>query len=255
MIIASKAFGKHAPLSERGKFAARQYVVSYETGDGVSDIASILFDTIELGAGSVHILVKNDTGVDLSATLYASADGITGSATEIDIPYKDETGTEVTAGGATVNKGVNEVVTLTEATNITAGTFTLTFGGQTTPALQHNITAAELQLALEQLSSIGVGNVSVTGGILTTTPFTITFKGALKNTNVGAVTRDQTLLTGTFNVAVATSGAAAGFNHIILTYASYPEAAAFRFFRLKLIPQDTYTALTAGDVTILATLK
>ncbi len=45
----------------------------------------------------------------------------------------------------------------------TAGTFTLSFGGQTTAALNTNATSAQIQTDLESLSSIGQGNVSVTG--------------------------------------------------------------------------------------------
>jgi hypothetical protein len=54
-------------------------------------------------------------------------------------------------GAAGALGGVNEVVTLTEATNITAGTYTLTFGGQTTAAIAWDATAAQVQAALEAL--------------------------------------------------------------------------------------------------------
>lgn len=106
--------------------------------------------------------------------------------------------------------GNNEVVTLTEGTNITAGTYTLTFGGQTTAAIAWNATAAQVQAALEALSTIGVGNVLVTGmsGGLTAAPATITFVNNLGYTNVGALTSTQTSLTGDFAIAVATAGSA-----------------------------------------------
>ena len=44
-----------------------------------------------------------------------------------------------------------------------SGTFTLTFGGQTTAAIAYNATAATVQSALQSLSSIGSGNVLVSG--------------------------------------------------------------------------------------------
>jgi hypothetical protein len=118
-------------------------------------------------------------------------------------------------------KGKNEVVTLTEATNITAGTYTLTFGGQTTAAIAWDATAAQVQAALEALSTIGTGNVSVTGmsGGLTAAPATITFINDLGYQDVGALTSTQSGLTGTFNIAVATAGVAA-------TYGTWKEYSA-----------------------------
>lgn len=116
-------------------------------------------------------------------------------------------------------KGKNEVVTLTEGTAMTAGTYTLTFGGQTTAALDYDATAAEVQAALEALSSIGTGNVSVTGGPISSAVMTITFQNDLGYQNVGAVTSDQTSLTGTFAIAVATAGVAA-------TYGTWEQYAA-----------------------------
>lgn len=45
----------------------------------------------------------------------------------------------------------------------TGGTFTLTFGANTTAALAYNATAAQVQTALAGLASIGAGNVVVSG--------------------------------------------------------------------------------------------
>jgi len=68
-----------------------------------------------------------------------------------------------------------------------AGTFTLTFRGQTTAALAFNVSAGSLQTALQGLGTIGAGNVLVTpagatGGAGGGTPYGITFAGALANT-------------------------------------------------------------------------
>ena len=41
------------------------------------------------------------------------------------------------------------------------GTYTITFDGQTTAALNHDATAATIQAALEALSSVGAGNITV----------------------------------------------------------------------------------------------
>jgi len=76
----------------------------------------------------------------------------------------------------------------------TAGTFTLTFSGQTTAALAFDATAADVKAALDALSTIGgVGaSVSVTGGpgdATGSTPYRVTFDGGpLAGTDVAAMT-------------------------------------------------------------------
>jgi hypothetical protein len=103
----------------------------------------------------------------------------------------------------------DEVVTLTEGgSGLTS--FTITFGGQTTASLDDDATAAQVQTALEALSTIGAGNILVTGGPLGTGPFTLTFRGALADTNVGDVTTTPTGGTGTVDVAVVTAGGTEG---------------------------------------------
>lgn len=112
---------------------------------------------------------------------------------------------------------VNEVQRV--AVDATAGTFTLTFGGQTTAALAFNVTAAALQAALAALSSIGPNNVAVTGGpgnAGATTPYSVTFIGTLAGTNVAQMTSNGTLLTGgtthTATVTTVTAGVATAYN-------------------------------------------
>lgn len=56
--------------------------------------------------------------------------------------------------------GINEFVTI--IVDADDGTFTVSFGGETTAALDHDVSAAALQTALEGLDSIGAGNISVT---------------------------------------------------------------------------------------------
>src|SRR2546430_63924 len=55
-----------------------------------------------------------------------------------------------------------QTVTITGAP--TGGTFTLTIGGQTTAAIPYNANAATVQAAVAALSSVGAGNVMVSGG-------------------------------------------------------------------------------------------
>lgn len=99
----------------------------------------------------------------------------------------------------------NEVVTVAVGgSGLTS--FTLTFDGDTTVSLDDQATANDVEDALEDLDSIGVGNVSVTGPA--GGPWVITFVGALAGTNVGTVTATPTGGTGTVTPTVTTAGGA-----------------------------------------------
>ena len=93
--------------------------------------------------------------------------------------------------------------------NATAGTFTLTFGGQTTAPIAWNATPAAIQAALEALSNIERGDVKVAtqqgnGVQLATTNTSVNvgnqlviFDGQYKTTDVPQMTSDASGLTGT----------------------------------------------------------
>lgn len=100
---------------------------------------------------------------------------------------------------------VNEVQQL--AIDATGGTFTVTFGGQTTPAQAYNVPAATLQTALQALSSIGANNVLVTGGpggAGALTPYVITFVGTLGGASEALMTTNAVSLTGSAQTATVT---------------------------------------------------
>lgn len=105
--------------------------------------------------------------------------------------------------------GNNEVQTVTITGSPSGGNFTLTFGGQTTANIAHNATAATVQSSLEALSTIGTGNVSVSGSA--GGPYTVTFQNDLGYTNVAAMTTANTFTGGTSPasaVATTTAGSA-----------------------------------------------
>jgi hypothetical protein len=107
-------------------------------------------------------------------------------------------------------RGTDEVQAVAVA-DADGGTFTLSFGGQTTAPLPHDATAAQVQAALRALSTIGPTGVNCAGGPLGTAPVTVTFVGALAQTNVAEMTADDALLTGegaAATVSTATPGVA-----------------------------------------------
>src|SRR5258708_118510 len=78
----------------------------------------------------------------------------------------------------------------------TGGTFTLTFGDQTTATINWNDNAATVQTRLQALSSIGAGNALVTGGPGPATPFIVEFAGTMAKTAEALITLTNNLLTG-----------------------------------------------------------
>jgi hypothetical protein len=109
---------------------------------------------------------------------------------------------------AAASAGTDEVQTVAIGGSPTGGTFTLTYGGQTTAGIAYNATAAAVQTALQLLSSIGPDNILVTGAAAL---YTITFVNELGGTNVAPLTGDATGMTGgtpTLTVATVTGGVA-----------------------------------------------
>lgn len=80
------------------------------------------------------------------------------------------------------------------AGNPTGGTFTLSMGGHTTQPIGAFTSAWIVQLQLEALPNIGVGNVNVTGsGWFGLDPYTITYVGDLSGAPVDELTADWDL--------------------------------------------------------------
>lgn len=90
--------------------------------------------------------------------------------------------------------GEDEIQTVTVTGTPTGGTFTLTFAGDTTSAIAYNAAASAVDTALEALSTIGTGNVTVSGSA--GGPYTVTFVGDFADLDVPLMTADGALLTG-----------------------------------------------------------
>jgi hypothetical protein len=110
------------------------------------------------------------------------------------------------AAGYVPGAAVNEVQTISIAGTPTTGAFPVTFRGKAA-SIAYNSTSAAADTALEALSSIGTGNVAVTGGPLPGTALTVTFGGALAGQNVPRLSVSKgTLDVGTPSVAQTTPG-------------------------------------------------
>lgn len=105
----------------------------------------------------------------------------------------------------------NEVQTITIYGSPTGGTFVLTFKGQSTAGIAATALGTAVQTALEALSTIGTGNVAVTGPA--GGPYVATFQGTLTDKDLPEMTAASAFTGGTnpyTTVTTTTTGALAG---------------------------------------------
>jgi hypothetical protein len=98
-------------------------------------------------------------------------------------------GFDVVSSGPDNQEPANEKQTLPIAA--TSGTFTLTFEAITTSPLAYNAEAATVQEKLEELSTIGAGNVTVSGGpgdATASSPYVVEFVGAKAGLDLPQIT-------------------------------------------------------------------
>lgn len=90
----------------------------------------------------------------------------------------------------------NEVQTVTITGTPTGGTFRLSFKGYTTGTIPYSASAAVVDAALEALTTIGSGGVTVSGGPGPGTPYVVTFTNQLGNQTNPLITANSSGLTG-----------------------------------------------------------
>lgn len=120
--------------------------------------------------------------------------------------WRPERCTSVRSYNACANGDIAEAQTVTITGGPTGGTFTLTYSGQTTAGIAYNAAAGAVQSALEALSNIAPGDVTVTGGPGPGTPYVVTFRAGM-----GSVVQ----MTG--SAAGLTGGAAPAVNVVTTT--------------------------------------
>jgi hypothetical protein len=126
-----------------------------------------------------------------------------GGASGAELAWFAPTGTTApTDASTTLAVPVNEIQTITITGTPTGGTFTLTYAGQTTAGIAYNAVAAAVQSALQALSTVGTGGVTVAGGPGPGTAWTATFTGILAGTNIAQMTASAASLTGGTTPAV-----------------------------------------------------
>lgn len=159
------------------------YKVVFHAGGGSSEAGAVLSKVVS--TGSKKVLLTIPTGPQ----------GTTGRSI-----YRNE-------------KGTNEVVTFTPTAGLATETFTLTFGGVDSSVVTlpvggfASLTLAAVQAALDSIPAL-LGNITATGA--TGGPFTLTFGGSLKATNVGDITMTNKTGAADGTLVETTPGAAEG---------------------------------------------
>lgn len=169
--------------------------------------------TYEDGA---QITQRNGSG-DLCMS-YKAPDTLTNGVVDaLQICQPDPNILQFAIGGDTINRAaVGEVQTVTITGTPTGGTFTLTYNGQTTAGIAYNAAAAAVQSALEALSNLAPGDVTVGGGPGPGTPYTVTFASSLGNVN--QMTASGAGLTGGVDPAVAVTTTTPGVSALAIGY-------------------------------------
>jgi len=108
------------------------------------------------------------------------------------------------------SSGVNAIQRIDFFGGPTGGDYTLTYEGQTTGAIAYNANAAAVQAALEALSNIDSGDVTVAGSLAN--GFSFTFGGNLAAQDITVLLPDPSGLTGNRIVITTTQDSAAFTN-------------------------------------------
>jgi len=179
--------------------------VSYTTNNGTTATTSTKIADLDQYSGTLNSATITFSGYKPDGTALSSAS----PSVDLTMPV-----TSSTTLGDILNwlntdegtPGVDEIQTITGTA--TSGTFTLSYGGETTGALSYNASASDIETALELLT--GIDDVTVAGGPLGTAGITVTFDGAaVKETDVNLLmVNDIDLAGGTVSVAETTKGRA-----------------------------------------------
>lgn len=200
LLAMQNSLQKSAFVTGKGNsgFTARKYATGGEQYwsilligfDGTADKPIYpwwLFDKMSIGeGGSQSLKMDSPLAPEMSFTAYENTDGGMytfgiGGAGWVDLSKK--------AGFNPDTNGVAEAP-LTMKVTADSGTYTLSYAGQTTDAINYNATANTIKGKLEALSTVGVGNVQVSGSAGN---YTIVFTSKAQS---GSLTADSGSLVG-----------------------------------------------------------
>lgn len=206
--LAGSACGQLELIGQDGTFQAENLDTTTQANIGTIVGDSTTLEAVLLGNGKIKVPM-NTVGLDAMGFIHIE------SSKKYNGQYDIEA---IDAGGAT-----QEIQTSTLDALMTAGTFTITYKGETTAAIAFNATVAQITTALELLSTVDVGDITMEAAHEpdTTLTCTWTFLAALGNPPMLSI--DITAATGptycTWDETV--KGGTAGY--VTITAANYSE--------------------------------
>jgi hypothetical protein len=189
----------HATVSSTYKVQAVVRLVSRQLTAAPSNYATMLGYTLyEMNTGYNYVTVP--CHIDGPVRLQGAVD------VEDGYNWGDNPQKQYYSDLNAMRTGSNEVQTISRS-GVIGGTFTVSFNGATTGNIAYNASTGTLQTALQNLSTIGSGNVLVASG--GSGVWTVSFVGQLANMNVPAMTINASPLLGlgTYSCATTTPGA------------------------------------------------
>ena len=181
--------------------------IAYTTNGTVATIDTKIAD-LDQYSGALSTGVITFSGKKSDGTALGSS-----PTTDLSMPVNSSTTLGDVLTWLNTNEGtaaVSEVQKLVPSDVAASGKFTLTYDGQTTAELNYNASANDIQTALENLSNVSTGDITVGGTMMDsgTSGVTFTFKNTLGNVNaismtpVALKTSGSTAITGTVSETV-----------------------------------------------------
>ena len=209
------------PTSLLGELRRLRYMIKAVTGEAqwYSPVTSSLADIAAQGLPIGSIIPFYDFNGDLTfdTDFWVYCDGQTATVGGVSRALPDLSGRYLVGFGTTTD----EVQLLTLGGAATGGTFTITFNGQTTAAINWNDSAATATSKFEAISTLGSGNAVIT--IPSTTTYVITFTGDLAGTDLNQVTVSSSLTNpGAVTITPSTTTAGAGGDIDSATWSTTP---------------------------------
>jgi flagellar hook-associated protein 2 len=178
----------------------------------------IVFTDKADGASSLSLVLTYDAGSGGDSDLTGLGIGVstTGGAQTADLT--NFAGSDFTKTQAAQNSliqvdgypstGAAEEQTISPSSSPNSGTYTLTYEGQTTAAIDFDATPAAIQTALEALSTINAGDITVDGGAngLDDGDVTVTFSDTLGDVSMISITESLNPPSVTVTISETTKG-------------------------------------------------
>ena len=180
---------------------------SIAVGASAATVKTALEALTSVGSGNVTVAIATANSGEQSWTVTFKGSLANANQSQMTINSSSVTsnGTLAETESTTTNgRALQDEIQTVTLSNATGGTFRLAYKGQTTVPIAYNASASTVDSALETLSTVGSGAVTIA---LASSVYTITFGGgSLDNTNVSSLQGDVSTATyGTVDRTISTT--------------------------------------------------